>query len=879
MASKAIGFLNFKFGADLSGFERAMNKAQKKLKKFGNQLQKTGKSMTMGLTLPIVGFGIASLKAFDAQQKAIAQVEAGLKSTGNMVGFTSEQLQKMAADLQTKTLFGDEEILQGATAQLLTFTNIAGEQFERTQVMVLDLATRLDGDLKSASIMLGKALNDPIANLSALSRAGIQFSEDQKATIKSLVETNSLADAQTIILEELEKQYGGSAEAAAKAGMGPLKQLMNQLSDLSEQIGMRLIPFVKGFAEWILKLAKKFDGLSESTKDNIVKWGLILAAIGPVLIIIGKVSVGVNVLIGGFKKLSVLLVANPWVVVAAAIAGVAYALYDTFIATEKVAGAQDVLNETRRSAELAIMDQKVEVKLLTAELTAQGLSLDDKRDALKKLQVISPQYYGSLDAATLTVESLDKATQGYTSSLLIQARAESTKQKIIDLNVELMDREEKARELAQEQENAWYGRHKLIINARSLENIGEIANIHTKIQVLGKEYEAIIKNINAKEKESKTQDGKEEEIAANQHLLDTIAKLEAKNRALNKTDNDKIEKLKLSQILTKDYAETITGLGEKISDLTHVYNNAEKGTDDFNKSSELLLKTQEDLKNITKVDDVEIATFESSIGELKKHHQLSFNAEKENLANRLITKEEFDKRIEEDELFHLLQMKQFALMYGEDIIGIDGQILDKRIAIQERLNSIVEDDPDPFANYRGSLGKLGDKITEFTDTDLSTLEDGFASIVESLAKELAQGAETFEEYGKNVLGVLKDIIGGMISVGVAAAVKHALSTLPTFPGSVFLIPLLAGAAAGLARTAFNSLIPEFAAGGLVTGPTTALIGEGSGTSMANPEVIAPLDKLRNYMGGGSNVTVTGRLVGNDIYLSNERTKFNRNRTV
>ena len=161
-----------------------------------------------------------------------AQVEAGLKSTGNQVGFTSEQLQKMAADLQKTTLFGDEEILKGATAQLLTFTNIAGDQFARTQEVALDLATRLDGDLKSASIMLGKALNDPVANLSALSRAGIQFSEEQKATVKAMVKTNNLAGAQTLILNELEKQYGGSAAAAAEAGMGPIQQLMNQFSDM-----------------------------------------------------------------------------------------------------------------------------------------------------------------------------------------------------------------------------------------------------------------------------------------------------------------------------------------------------------------------------------------------------------------------------------------------------------------------------------------------------------------------------------------------------------------------------------------------------------------------------------------------------------------------
>ena len=127
--------------------------------------------------------------------------------------------------------------------------------------------------------------------------------------------------------------------------------------------------------------------------------------------------------------------------------------------------------------------------------------------------------------------------------------------------------------------------------------------------------------------------------------------------------------------------------------------------------------------------------------------------------------------------------------------------------------------------------------------------------------------------------MMRDIIGALISKGVAAAVSNAMEGMAAFPGSAFLIPIIAGLAAGLARTAFNSLIPEFAQGGIVTGPTTALIGEGIGTTGANPEVVAPLDKLKSMMGGSQNVTVTGRLVGNDIFLSNERTKFNRNRTV
>ena len=166
--------LSIKLSLNDKQFQSSLKKSTRQLKKFGDSMKRTGQTLSRNLTLPIVALGVLSVRAFDKQAKAIAQVEAGIKSTGGAAGFTSKQLQKMASELQGKTLFGDEVILKDATAQLLTFTNIAGVQFARTQVAALNLATRLDGDLKSASIQLGKALNDPIANLSALSRSGIQ---------------------------------------------------------------------------------------------------------------------------------------------------------------------------------------------------------------------------------------------------------------------------------------------------------------------------------------------------------------------------------------------------------------------------------------------------------------------------------------------------------------------------------------------------------------------------------------------------------------------------------------------------------------------------------------------------------------------------------
>ena len=67
----------------------------------------------------------------------------------------------------------------------------------------------------------------------------------------------------------------------------------------------------------------------------------------------------------------------------------------------------------------------------------------------------------------------------------------------------------------------------------------------------------------------------------------------------------------------------------------------------------------------------------------------------------------------------------------------------------------------------------------------------------------------------------------------------------------------------------------FADGGLVTGPTMGLVGEGPGTTYSNPEVIAPLDKLQQYIGGSNTVQVEGVIKGNDIFIANAKTKFNR----
>ena len=128
-----LGDLVVKIGANTQDLNKKLGKVQKELRATTSNFTRLGSTITKSVTLPIVGLAAVSVKAFRDQAKAVAQVEQGLKSTGNAAGKTLGELQKMASDLQKTTLFGDEDILQNATAQLLTFTNIAGQQFDRTQ--------------------------------------------------------------------------------------------------------------------------------------------------------------------------------------------------------------------------------------------------------------------------------------------------------------------------------------------------------------------------------------------------------------------------------------------------------------------------------------------------------------------------------------------------------------------------------------------------------------------------------------------------------------------------------------------------------------------------------------------------------------------------
>jgi len=162
---------------------------------------------------------------------AAAQLNAALKSTQGVAGQSAEALNRHAQALAQVSTF-DDDAITGAQALLLTFTKVGGEIFPKATQAIVDMAAAMGTDLKSATLQVGKALNDPILGVTALTRAGVQFSEAQREVIAQLVETGKVAQAQTIILKELETQFGGSATAAANTFGGAIDRLANSLGNL-----------------------------------------------------------------------------------------------------------------------------------------------------------------------------------------------------------------------------------------------------------------------------------------------------------------------------------------------------------------------------------------------------------------------------------------------------------------------------------------------------------------------------------------------------------------------------------------------------------------------------------------------------------------------
>jgi hypothetical protein len=198
-------------------------------------------------------------------------------------------------------------------------------------------------------------------------------------------------------------------------------------------------------------------------------------------------------------------------------------------------------------------------------------------------------------------------------------------------------------------------------------------------------------------------------------------------------------------------------------------------------------------------------------------------------------------------------------------------------------------------NLRGRVGQLVDDINSALDSGIKQMAINMAGALGDLAMNIVAGAEDpLAKFGDALLstlaGFMQTLGQAMMAAGLASQKFQAL--LFTQPAGAIIagaaLIVAAGAVKGImqkgieGRQSKGSTAPNnqpqgirpFADGGIISGPTLGLMGEYPG-ARSNPEVVAPLNKLKDMIGGGGNLTT--RVSGQDLLIMLDRAETNRGR--
>lgn len=313
-----------KFKKTVGEVEGASDKVDGKFKQFGKGLGLAAGAAAATAGVEFFKGGVESLARID---KLNAQTAATLKSMGGQAGVTAKDIEKLSSSIEKATSVEAEAVQEGANL-LLTFGNIknaagvGNDVFNQSTKVLTDMSVALGTDVSSSAMQLGKALNDPVAGISALNRVGVTFTQQQKDQVKAMVEAGDTMGAQKVILGELNKQFGGSAEALGETLQGRLDKVRNQFGEMQESVTLALLPALTMLGEKVGAVVGWFANLSPGMQQAI---GIGIALAGGVFLVVKAVQAWTAVQ----AALNFVLSANPIgllvVGIAALVAGVVWA--------------------------------------------------------------------------------------------------------------------------------------------------------------------------------------------------------------------------------------------------------------------------------------------------------------------------------------------------------------------------------------------------------------------------------------------------------------------------------------------------------------------------------------------------------------------------
>lgn len=313
MLSEVIGELVTMFTSDLTGLTEGITKSKSLIQDTTKQIGDMGKALTVGVTLPIVGFGIAAVKAAADSQLIVTKLDLAIKNAGSAANTTSKQAQELAKSLELMSGV-DNEVIMGAETTTAGFKTISKEIFPQVTAAALDMSAALGTDVVSATRSLDLALVSPETGLRRLRMQGIIFTEAQKKMITEMVKSGNLMGAQKIILDTVESKYKGAAKAIGDTAVGAMHKFENAIGDLTKAIGDQLLPI---FTPIVNKITDFIVGLQKAD-PAIIRIGIGIAAAaalaGPLLAVIAGLGSAITLILSPIGALiaAVALLSAAW---------------------------------------------------------------------------------------------------------------------------------------------------------------------------------------------------------------------------------------------------------------------------------------------------------------------------------------------------------------------------------------------------------------------------------------------------------------------------------------------------------------------------------------------------------------------------------------
>ena len=292
--------------ADTSDFDKGMRHARNGLKDLDDSTSSSIKShkshalafaavgvAAVGAAVAVTDFIGSSIKSAQEAQIADARLGQVAKQMGFMTGAYAGGIDRMNeySTALMKQIGVDDESIKATQAKLLTFKNLGqsmnqmGGMFDRATRAAYDLAATGFGEASSNAVQLGKALQDPIKGITALGRAGVTFTQQEKDKIKTLVESNQMAKAQEMVMKAIERQVGGTAAATATS----TQKMAVSFGELKESIGTAFLPTLNKLAETLMPIIASLQGPLTAVAASLGNaLGKAFAALAPVLPVVAE---------------------------------------------------------------------------------------------------------------------------------------------------------------------------------------------------------------------------------------------------------------------------------------------------------------------------------------------------------------------------------------------------------------------------------------------------------------------------------------------------------------------------------------------------------------------------------------------------------------